>query len=182
MADLKDHRKFHVPVPHFLKNMHLHPDSSRLVVHLFSFRACMGLCRTSSGCDARFPRCMTSFGLERMVPDSEISGFNDREINFDSTLLVCAFITTFYLLPFTSHFRSSTIMAGFVLGTGSGILASAAVYYTLSTSLHRETADVQNQYVLLSLLFHPPPPSPLWSDYITSNPLHLRHTLRVARS
>lgn len=44
----------------------------------------------------------------------------------------------------------SSKMAGFVLGTGSGILASAAVYYTLSTSLHRETADLQNQYVNLS--------------------------------
>jgi hypothetical protein len=44
----------------------------------------------------------------------------------------------------TVHTRTHT-MAGFVLGTGSGILASAAVYYTLSTSLHRDTAAVQHQ-------------------------------------
>ena len=45
-------------------------------------------------------------------------------------------------------------MAGFVLGTGSGVLASAMVYYTLSTSLHRETAEVQHQYV--TYLVHDP--------------------------
>ena len=125
---------------------------------------------------------MTSFGLERMVPDSEISGCNDREINFDSTLLFSSFVSTFYLLPFTFPHFGRVNMAGFVLGTGSGILASAAVYYTLSTSLHRETADVQNQYVLLSLLVNPSPPTPICSNSITSNPLHLRHTLRVESS
>ncbi|KAK4687074.1 MICOS complex subunit MIC12, partial [Tremellales sp. Uapishka_1] len=41
-------------------------------------------------------------------------------------------------------------MAGFILGTGSGILASAAVYYTLSSSLARSTSALQSESVPLS--------------------------------
>jgi hypothetical protein len=52
--------------------------------------------------------------------------------------------SSFYL-----YHQQIYIMAGFVLGTGSGVLTSAMVYYTLSTSLHRETAEVQHQYVFL---------------------------------
>ncbi|WVQ94056.1 hypothetical protein IAU59_001134 [Kwoniella sp. CBS 9459] len=36
-------------------------------------------------------------------------------------------------------------MSGFILGTGSGILASAAVYYTLSTSLRESTATLRSE-------------------------------------
>ncbi|OCF36085.1 hypothetical protein I316_01957 [Kwoniella heveanensis BCC8398] len=36
-------------------------------------------------------------------------------------------------------------MSGFILGTGSGILASAAVYYTLSTSLRDSTAALRSE-------------------------------------
>jgi type VI protein secretion system component VasF len=56
----------------------------------------------------------------------------------------------------TSPIKQIYIMAGFVLGTGSGVLASAMVYYTLSTSLHRETAEVQHQYVFSSLFLRFP--------------------------
>jgi altered-inheritance-of-mitochondria protein 5 len=38
-------------------------------------------------------------------------------------------------------------MAGFVLGTGSGILAAAAVYYTLSVDLAQQTAALRGEYV-----------------------------------
>ncbi|WWC66917.1 uncharacterized protein I206_100824 [Kwoniella pini CBS 10737] len=53
-------------------------------------------------------------------------------------------------------------MSGFILGTGSGILASAAVYYTLSTSLRESTAglrsELHNSSTLLSNSFDPVPP------------------------
>ncbi|WRT63631.1 uncharacterized protein IL334_000554 [Kwoniella shivajii] len=56
-------------------------------------------------------------------------------------------------------------MSGFILGTGSGILASAAVYYTLSTSLRESTAglrsELDNSSTLLSSSFDPvKPPAP----------------------
>ncbi|WWC85729.1 uncharacterized protein L201_000595 [Kwoniella dendrophila CBS 6074] len=56
-------------------------------------------------------------------------------------------------------------MSGFILGTGSGILASAAVYYTLSTSLRESTAglrsELHNSSTLLSNSFEPvKPPAP----------------------
>ncbi|OCF59742.1 hypothetical protein L486_02415 [Kwoniella mangroviensis CBS 10435] len=56
-------------------------------------------------------------------------------------------------------------MSGFILGTGSGILASAAVYYTLSTSLRESTAglrsELHNSSLLLSNSFEPiNPPAP----------------------
>ncbi|WVW81703.1 hypothetical protein I302_103698 [Kwoniella bestiolae CBS 10118] len=56
-------------------------------------------------------------------------------------------------------------MSGFILGTGSGILASAAVYYTLSTSLKESTAglrsELHNSSQLLSNSFEPiAPPAP----------------------
>ncbi|WWC97147.1 hypothetical protein V866_004026 [Kwoniella sp. B9012] len=56
-------------------------------------------------------------------------------------------------------------MSGFILGTGSGILASAAVYYTLSTSLRESTAglrsELHNSSLLLSNSFEPiTPPAP----------------------
>ena len=37
-------------------------------------------------------------------------------------------------------------MAGFVLGTGSGVLAAAAVYYTISSSIYTSTSSLQSQY------------------------------------
>ena len=37
-------------------------------------------------------------------------------------------------------------MAGFVLGTGSGVLAAAAVYYTISSSISTSTSSLQSQY------------------------------------
>lgn len=36
-------------------------------------------------------------------------------------------------------------MAGFILGTGSGVLAAAATYYTLSTHLHRDTDALREE-------------------------------------
>lgn len=36
-------------------------------------------------------------------------------------------------------------MAGFLLGTGSGLLAGAAVYYTLSTDLEKNTLNLRNE-------------------------------------
>ncbi|ORX33599.1 hypothetical protein BD324DRAFT_654054 [Kockovaella imperatae] len=60
-------------------------------------------------------------------------------------------------------------MAGYVLGTGSGLLAAAAVYYTLSTSLRQATDSLQNDLhrstALLSDSFDPQtPPAP--SSYV----------------
>ncbi|WVQ76253.1 hypothetical protein IAR50_005918 [Cryptococcus sp. DSM 104548] len=50
-------------------------------------------------------------------------------------------------------------MSGFVLGTGSGVLAAAAVYYTLSTHLTATTAslrsDLHNSSALLNHSFDP---------------------------
>lgn len=40
---------------------------------------------------------------------------------------------------------SHTKMAGFLLGTGSGLLAGAAVYYTLSTDLEKNTLNLRNE-------------------------------------
>lgn len=64
----------------------------------------------------------------------------------------------FVLLPhvlrcYLLHFRSGRAgtrrnMAGFILGTGSGVLAAAMTYYTLSTHLTRETVGVTEQCVL----------------------------------
>jgi altered-inheritance-of-mitochondria protein 5 len=36
-------------------------------------------------------------------------------------------------------------MAGFLLGAGSGVLAGAAVYYTLSTTIAQNTALVRSE-------------------------------------
>ncbi|ODN76102.1 hypothetical protein, variant [Cryptococcus amylolentus CBS 6039] len=53
-------------------------------------------------------------------------------------------------------------MSGFVLGTGSGVLAAAAVYYTLSTHLTATTAslrsDLNNSSALLNHSFDPVTP------------------------
>ncbi|WVQ80439.1 hypothetical protein IAT38_002544 [Cryptococcus sp. DSM 104549] len=53
-------------------------------------------------------------------------------------------------------------MSGFILGTGSGVLAAAAVYYTLSTSLSTNTAhlrsDLHNANNLLNSSFDPTTP------------------------
>ncbi|TYJ54924.1 hypothetical protein B9479_004432 [Cryptococcus floricola] len=53
-------------------------------------------------------------------------------------------------------------MSGFVLGTGSGVLAAAAVYYTLSTHLTATTAsltsDLHNSSALLNHSFDPVTP------------------------
>ncbi|WWD22347.1 hypothetical protein CI109_106838 [Kwoniella shandongensis] len=56
-------------------------------------------------------------------------------------------------------------MSGFILGTGSGVLAAAAVYYTLSTSLNAQTASLRSELHssshLLSSSFDPTtPPAP----------------------
>ncbi|ORY25183.1 hypothetical protein BCR39DRAFT_544995 [Naematelia encephala] len=54
-------------------------------------------------------------------------------------------------------------MAGVVLGTGSGVLAAAAVYYTLSTSLRESTASLRGELANSNALLHssfnsiPPP-------------------------
>ncbi|KAK8845401.1 hypothetical protein IAR55_006114 [Kwoniella newhampshirensis] len=63
-------------------------------------------------------------------------------------------------------------MSGFVLGTGSGVLAAAAVYYTLSTSLNAQTASLRSELhsssTLLNSSFDPTvPPAP--SSFIGPN-------------
>ncbi|WWC58034.1 uncharacterized protein I303_100569 [Kwoniella dejecticola CBS 10117] len=70
-------------------------------------------------------------------------------------------------------------MSGFILGTGSGILASAAVYYTLSTSLRESTAglrsELHNSSTLLSNSFEPVPP-PARSSLIGPSAGHYQPT------
>jgi hypothetical protein len=52
-------------------------------------------------------------------------------------------------------------MAGFILGTGSGVLAAAAVYYTISTSISASTSSLRSEYVSPSL----PNPNPSSSHF-----------------
>lgn len=49
--------------------------------------------------------------------------------------------------PVTLCIFITIAMAGFILGTGSGVLAAAAVYYTMSTHLAQDTSALQAEYV-----------------------------------
>lgn len=56
--------------------------------------------------------------------------------------------THYHFFSLTHSLNTPKDMAGFLLGTGTGLLAGAAVYYTLSTEIAQHTAVLRQECVL----------------------------------
>lgn len=60
----------------------------------------------------------------------------------------CCCSSFFFLTNNSTHIvncRYQTSMPGYILGTGGGVAAAAAVYYTLSTNMDHSTARVRSE-------------------------------------
>jgi altered-inheritance-of-mitochondria protein 5 len=67
--------------------------------------------------------------LQSELPANDARNMLNRHSVMSESSLLCSL---------TSPVKSIK-MAGFILGTGTGVLAAAATYYTLSTHLHKDT-------------------------------------------